>query len=129
MQRAEAGMTLLEAVLGVALLSIVFLSFTNLFAGGLSASLESGRISQAALLAQEKMELLRANSYAELSTMSVQGHGASLPGSENLQYYYRIVDETLQFGGYPAQGLRLNVIIMQGEREVVSIVSFVREGS
>lgn len=129
MKHAEAGMTLLEVVLGVALLSIVFLSFTNLFAGGLSASLESGRISQAVLLAQEKMEILRASSYTELLAMPAQGLGASLPGSDNLQYYYRIVDETLLFGGYPAQGLRLNVIIMQGEREIVSIVSFVREGS
>ena len=129
MWRAEAGMTLLEVVLGVALLSIVFLSFTNLFAVGLGASLQSGQISQAAMLAQEEMELLRANSYGVLSAKAAAGHGISLPGSQNFQPLYRISNETLLFGGYPVRGLRLDVIIMQGESEVVRFISFVREGS
>lgn len=121
-------MTLLEVVLGVALLSIVFLSFTNLFAVGLGASLQSGQISQAALLAQEEMELLRANSYGVLSAKTAAGH-RTMPGSQNFQLLYRISGETLLFGGYPVRGLRLDVIIMQGESEVVRFVSFVREGS
>jgi len=129
MQRAEAGMTLLEVVVGVALLSIVFLSFINLFAAGLGASLESGRVSQAALLAQEEMELLRSSSYGVLSAKGAAWLGASLPGSENFQPRYRISGETLLFGGYPVRGLRLDVIIMQGDSEVVRVVSFVRERS
>lgn len=127
MKRDEAGMTLLEVVMGVALLAVVFLSFTNLFAGGLHASLESGRISQAALLAQEKMELLRTSSYAMLWAKRTEGHGGVLPGSENYQYFYRITGETLLFDGYPVHGLYLDLIIMQEEREVARVVSFVRK--
>ncbi|HAP31527.1 MAG TPA: hypothetical protein DCQ14_00505 [Firmicutes bacterium] len=129
MQRVEAGMTLLEVVLGVALLSIVFLSFINLFAAGLGASMESGRVSQAALLAQEEMELLRANSYGVLSAKGAAWLGASLPGSENFQPRYLISGETLLLGSYPVRGLRLDVIIMQGDRGIVRVFSFVREGS
>jgi len=120
---------LLEVVFGVALLSIVFLSFINLFAVGLNASMESGRISQAALLAQEKTEILLANTYTVLSAKPAQGQGVYLPSSENFQRHYRITGETLLFGGYPVRGLRLDVIVLRGEREVVRFVSFVREGS
>lgn len=129
MQNADAGMTLLEVVLGVALLGIVFLSFTNLFAGGLGASLESGRITQAALLAQEKMEQLRANSYASLLAQQGQVHGGALPGSDNLRYSYHISGETLLFGSHPVHGLRLDLTILRGEKAVVRFVSFVREES
>lgn len=143
MYRSETGLTLLEVILSVAILSIVSLTFINLFGSNYAISVQSGRTSQASALAQEKMEVLRANSFADLVQMGSELDseanscpmiaGSSIPVSikdyDELQYYYGICCHELEFDGYTVKGLRLEVGILQGEeRVVVRITTFVPEG-
>ncbi|MEW5922020.1 MAG: hypothetical protein AB1796_13965 [Bacillota bacterium] len=140
-QASEDGLTLLEVVFSMTLLGIVLLSFTSLFSCGFAASVQAGRTSQAAALAQEKMEELRACSYAELLAMGAELNGGTFPcpsevssipvvqaGFAEFKRYHTLACETLEFDGYIVRGLRLEVVILQGvDREVARFISFVRK--
>ncbi len=138
--RSEKGLTLLEVVLSMAVLSIVLLSFTNLFSSGFAASVQAGRTSQAAALAQEKMEVLRAHSYGELLQLggvlnegvfpcpaaAVSATPAAIGGFDGLILDYSMSCDLLQFDGYPVQALRLDVVVRQEEgRLLVHYTSYV----
>ncbi len=142
--RCEEGVTLLEVVLSVAILSIVGLSFTNLLSSGFTASVQSGRTSQGAVLAQEKMEVLRAHTYGELLQMGAALNGgvfscptaavssipAAISGFDSLELNYSITCYLLHFDGYPVQALRLEVVVRQEEgRQVARFISFIPKGS
>lgn len=136
----EDGFTLLEVVISAALLAIVVLSLAGLFGSGFAASIKAGQITQAAALAQETMEELRACSYAELLALGAElndgffpcpGEVCSKPeqvsGFEGFTRYYTLACHTIEFDGYLVDGLRLEVtILQQADREVVSYISFVR---
>ena len=143
MYRSEMGLTLLEVVLSVAILSIVSLTFINLLSSSFAVSVQSGRTSQATALAQEKMEVLRTNSFEELVNIGSElGSGTNscpmIAGSstpvfikdyDDLQYYFGIRCHELEFDGYTVKGLRLKVTILRGEeREIVHITTFVPRG-
>ncbi len=140
MRRCESGLTLLEVVLSMAVLSIVSLSFLNFFASGFGAIVQAGRISHAAALAQEKMEELRVNTYGELLQMGMELSDGNFPcptaavssspisiiGYDEYQRFYRIACHALEFDGYLLQGLSLEVVVQQGEgRKVAGFTSFV----
>ena len=129
--RQEKGLTLLEVVISVALLSIILLSFTNLFSNNFAASIQTGRITQAAALAQEKMEELLSCSYDELLHTGAGANGVpfALDDFDGFFCSYNIIDETLELDGYPVDGLRLEVVILQGEeKQVAKFTSFVHKG-
>ena len=138
--RCERGLTLLEIVLGMALLSIVLLSLANLFSTGFAASVHAGRISQAAVLAQEKMEVLQAHTYEELLQMgavlndgvypcpgaAVSSTPEFISGFEGLLLNYSMTCDLLQFDGYSLQGLRLDVMVQHEEgKQTVRFTSFI----
>ncbi len=140
MNRSEKGLTLLEVVLSVAILSIVSLTFINLFGSSFAVSVQSGRTSRATALAQGKMEVLLANSFEELAQMGSELNigvnscpmmaGSSVPvfikDYDELAYYYNIHSHEMKFDGYTVKGLRLEVAILQREeRELVRITTFV----
>ena len=143
MGRSEVGLTLLEVVLSVAILSTVALSFVNLFGSGFGASMQAGRISQATVLAQEKMEVLHAHSYAELLQRGVELSGGIFPcpgnavsstpedvsGFDGLQRYFSMQCDLLEFDGYMLEGISLEVVVQQGEgRALARFNSFIPKG-
>ena len=136
--KQENGLTLLEVVICLALLSILLLSFSILFNYSLDISNEAGRISQASFLAQEEMEKLLSNSYTDLLALGVSLNGGSFPASstpkplgayDEFLYSYSIAYETLIFNGYPVQGLRLEVLLILQEdgRQIAKFTTFVQD--
>lgn len=127
---SENGLTLLEVVVCIALLSIVLLSFTNLFSSSIAALVQAGKTTQAAALAQEKMETLLGCSYDELIEKEAELNGIPvvLDGFEDFTYYHYITGDTLELGGYQVNGLRLEVGIIQGEgKQLVKFTAFVHK--
>ena len=138
--RGETGLTLLEVVLSMAVLGIASLSFINFFGSTFGASMQAGRISQASVMAQETMEVLRVNTYGELLQLGAELSGGIFPcptatvssktmfinGFDGLQCNYSITCDVLEFDGYTIQGLRLDAAVRQREgRLVARITSFV----
>ncbi len=140
-QSAEEGLTLLEVVFSMAILATVILSFINLFLSGYAASIQSGRISQAASLAQETMEELRACSYAELLAIGselevgssfcpgfVSSTPEDVPGFPGFTRYFTITCDVLEFNEYMLKGLTLEVVVLQEKnREVARYAFFMGE--
>jgi hypothetical protein len=124
----------------MAALSIVLLSLVNLFSTGFAACVHAGRTSQAAVLAQEKMEVLRAHTLEELLQKGTVLNDGVYPcpgavvsstpevisGFEGLLLNYSMTCDLLQFDGYPLQGLRLDVMVQQEEgKQTVRFASFI----
>jgi len=138
---SRKAFTLLEVVVCLGLISIVLLSFTRLFINSFAATVQAGQTTQATALAQEKMEALLSYSYADLLDLGAELNGgffscpsevssvpAAIEGFDNFFCYYTIAYDTLELDGCPVDGLRLEVIILQGEeKQVVKFLSFVRE--
>ena len=125
----EKGLTLLEVVVSIALLSIILLSFTNLFSSSLAASVQAGKTTQATALAQEKMETLLGCSYDELIEKGAELNGIPivLDDFEDFTYYHNITSDTLELGGYRINGLRLEIGIIQGRKQLVKYTTFVHK--
>ncbi len=124
----ENGLTILEFVVSLALISIALLSFANLLSSSLAAAVQAGRITQAAALAQEKMETLLSYSYGELAAEEAEQGEASL-ALENfagLTCSHNITSEGLELDGYRIEGLRLEVgATLEGGKEFAKFVTFV----
>lgn len=125
----EKGLTLLEVVVCIALLSIVLLSFTNLFSSSIAALVQAGKTTQAVALAQEKMETMLRCSYDELIEKKAEnGIPVVLDDFEDFTCYHNITGDTLEMGGYQVNGLRLEVGIIQGEgKQFVKFTAFVHK--
>ncbi|NLX91068.1 MAG: type II secretion system protein [Firmicutes bacterium] len=126
----EKGLTLLEVVVSIGLLSIILLSFTNLFNSSHAASVQAGKTTQAAALAQEKMETLLGCSYEELIEKEAELNGIPVvpEGFEDFTCYHNITHDTLELNGYQVNGLRLEVGIVQGEgKQLVKFTAFVHK--
>lgn len=143
MRTGEEGLTLLEIVFSMAVLSVVVLSFTNLFASAFGASVQTGRTSQAAAVAQEKLEVLGSRSYDELLLLGEELNGGVFPcpggaassipadvsGIEGLRWYYSLTCDSFDFDGFLLQVLRLEVVVLdEGDRQLARFGSYVQEG-
>lgn len=139
LRRDEQGLTLLEVVLSMAILSVVLLAFTSLFGSGFGASVQTGMMSRAAALAQEKMEVLRAHTFEELLAKGAEltggdftcPHAAAtspLKEIDGFCVYYSIFCKQLELAEYSLPALCLEVIIEKEGRQLARLVSFVPEG-
>ncbi len=125
----EEGLTLVEVAVSVALLGAVTVSLLFILAGGISAVFTSGRQTQAAALAQEKMESLKAVPYEELESKAVLldgGRESEQPGMPGFEISYGIDRKTVLVENYLLQGLEIEIEVWyEGTRRPVSITSFV----
>jgi prepilin-type N-terminal cleavage/methylation domain-containing protein len=66
------GFTLLETVVGMAIVGIVLLGLAQLFTLGVMNNMRSDRITNATFLAQQQVDFLRNLTAAELNTLAAQ---------------------------------------------------------
>lgn len=123
----------------MAILSVVLLAFTSLFGSGFGASVQTGMVSQAAALAQEKMEVLRAHTFEELLVKGAELNGgdftcphaaATAPSREidGFSVCYSIFCRRLELAEYYLPALCLEVVVEKEGRQLARLVSFVPEG-
>jgi prepilin-type N-terminal cleavage/methylation domain-containing protein len=129
--KGKKGLTLLELIVSIALLSIALLSFGNLLSSSLAATVQAGRVTQAASLAQERMETLLSCSLDELCAQETAPDGVLIPldGFDRFRCSQIVREDSLVLGSYQIDGLRLEVEIALDEgRELAKFVTFVRRG-
>jgi Tfp pilus assembly protein PilV len=81
-KRKRAGFTLIEAVIGIALVVIAVLGLAEMFTLSVMNNLRSDRITTAAFLAQQRMDALRNLTPTELNTFASAG-GIDLNGDSH----------------------------------------------
>jgi len=85
----EKGMTLIEALVGIALVAIAVLGLAQLFTFGILMNSRADRIANATFLAQQKIELLRNLTGTELSSLSGNDLDEQIDVNSDGTYDYR----------------------------------------
>lgn len=80
---ARPGFSLLEVVVGIALVAIAVLGLAQMFTLGILNNLKSERIANASFLAQQQVDIIRNLSSDELTTLS-SANGIDLTGDGHL---------------------------------------------
>lgn len=135
------GFTLVEIAVSIALLGLVAASILSLLGGSYLSLYTGGRRSQAAALAQAKMEELRALSFEELLEEGKRiNPGFTCPGRActgrqevpdfpGFSLRYALECKTLEQAGFSLEGLIVEVEVCYGEeKRSVFLTSFVRRG-
>ncbi|OQX55820.1 MAG: hypothetical protein B5M54_01175 [Candidatus Aminicenantes bacterium 4484_214] len=85
----EKGMTLIEALVGIALVAIAVLGLAQLFTFGILMNSRADRIANATFLAQQKIEFLRNLTGTELSSLSGNDLDEQIDVNSDGTYDYR----------------------------------------
>lgn len=89
------GFTLIEAVVGIALVAIAVLGLAEMFTLSVLNNMRSDRITNASFLAQEQIDILRTLTVEELSALS-SGTGIDLNGDGTMDL---VKDELVDLNG------------------------------
>jgi len=81
--KVRQGFSLLEVVVGIALIAIAVLGLAQMFTLGILNNLKSERIANASFLAQQQVDIIRNLSSDELTTLA-SANGIDLTGDGNL---------------------------------------------
>ncbi|HDJ24358.1 MAG TPA: hypothetical protein ENF17_10775 [Candidatus Aminicenantes bacterium] len=85
----EKGMTLIEALVGIALVAIAVLGLAQLFTFGILMNSRADRIANATFLAQQQIEFLRNLTGTELSSLSGNDLDEQIDVNSDGTYDYR----------------------------------------
>lgn len=99
--RSERGMTILEVVIATAIFGLVVTVLTGFFLVASSRGLLGRNVTAAALLAQQRIELLKSKGYSSLSGFAVTEQLDSLGNATPSGLYTRVTTITSPVLGTP----------------------------